>query len=150
MSIAVSKRGNAMTCHNCGVEITHFTHQLNCKTVEMNQQMVQYYNKQFKNMMTFGLGGCYAALIVFKKEGKVSHVYMSHFPYLDYFINFIDLHLKKFNDYEHFVYLRVPGEFSFNTTKYEPNKEVMNAVDTLNCNPKIEGFIQKIRDKSHK
>lgn len=140
MSIAFSKSGKAMTCHNCGIEITHFTHQLNCKTVEMNQQTVQYYNKQFKNMMTFGLGGCYAALIVFKKEGKVSHVYMSHFSYLEYFISFIDLHLEKYSNYEPFVYLRVPGEYNFNTKNYEPNKEFMTAIETLNCNPVIEGY----------
>ena len=65
---------------------------------------------------------------------------MSHYSYLEYFINFIDLNLRKFSDYESFVYLRVPGEYNFGTKKYDPSKEFMTAIETLNCNPIIDGY----------
>ena len=83
----------AMTCFNCGSSILSKFHNIRCETVIMNQEKIQMFSNKdtiypykFKNMMTYGLCGCYAALLVGKNDSKYYFAYMIHHLILIYLL----------------------------------------------------------------
>lgn len=68
-----------MICMNCCKTINSKYHYDNCMTVNMFETQDEILDDNFKNMMTYGLGGCTAGFVVYKENDTI-RVWMSHHP----------------------------------------------------------------------
>ena len=68
-----------MKCHNCHNYINSYHHSQNCMIVNMYETKIQTIDVNFKNMMTYGLGGCTAGFVVYKEEDNIM-IWMCHHP----------------------------------------------------------------------
>jgi len=71
-----------MICDHCKNEITSQIHRDSCNTVSMHGIKESIISVEFKPMMTYGLGGCTAILMVFFRKGtnECYKVVLGHTP----------------------------------------------------------------------
>jgi len=106
----------SLVCDSCHHSITSEKHYLSCKSVLMYQIVESYVDSNFKPMMTFGLGGCTAIIIVFFNSGKCIKIVMGHHPYRDYIIQWYQKY--KSDDYNIVIIIKSPGEYLKEDEKY--------------------------------
>ena len=73
-------RDGAKRCKNCGYSIISQTHQESCITVPMWGKETQMVSGKFKPMMTYGLSGCTAIIIVRWTNEQMIDITMAHNP----------------------------------------------------------------------
>lgn len=69
-----------MICNSCGSTIISKHHKENCNTVLMYQIHEETLNKNFKPIMTYGLGGCHAFIMINK---NTNHFIFIHHPFFE-------------------------------------------------------------------
>ena len=115
-ALAKAPKIKSLVCDSCHHSITSKEHYLLCRTVSMYQIVESYVDSDFKPMMTFGLGGCTAIIMVFFKSGKCIKVVMGHHPFRDYITEWYQKY--KSDDYNIVIIIKSPGEYIKEDEKY--------------------------------
>jgi hypothetical protein len=71
---------NSIECNTCGSTIMSNYHKENCNTVSMYQILEEPLNDNFKPMMTYGLGGCHAFIMINKNTKQLIFI---HHPFFE-------------------------------------------------------------------
>ena len=106
------KESSILTCDNCKKFITSDYHNKNCSDVFMGGIIESLIFDAFKPMMTYGLGGCTALLMVFLTKDNVVHrVVLGHDASTEKIEEwFIDKY-KRGQDYNIVTVIKTPGEY---------------------------------------
>lgn len=102
----------ALKCDNCFYPINHKEHYDKCLPIMMWGNHTQLVNDNFKQMMTFGLGGCTSIVMVFfdKNKNKPVKVFFGHHPSKDIIIKWYEKnYTTKFNIV---VIIKASGEYT--------------------------------------
>ena len=116
-------------CSLCKHEFTSDNHNNKCTTVNMNTIKNVYFYEDGdsipKSLMTYGLCGCSAILIVKYEKGKDSpiSIHFSHLVYTRDIVRFLDTNLTDIDKYDYYVIIKTPGEFELIDGKYEFNSK---------------------------
>lgn len=95
-----------MICNSCGSTIMSKHHKENCNTVLMYQIHEETLNENFKPIMTYGLGGCHAFIMINK---NTNHFIFIHHPFFE-MIKII--YNMNYNPTDNFVIiLKTPGSY---------------------------------------
>lgn len=119
-----------LKCRMCGYKITDSKHRQKCTTITMWSNFSQLLSEFVNPMMTYGLGGCTAAII--KTDIKII---MAHDPDKKVILKLIQqnqLFLKK-------LYIRVPLEYEKDTNGKYKNK-TNTIFDEIPCEKIIEFY----------
>ena len=74
------ERDKSIECYTCGSTIISKNHSDNCETVQMYQILEETLSDNFKPMMTYGLGGCHAFIMINK---NTKHLIFIHHPFFE-------------------------------------------------------------------
>lgn len=136
-----------MKCMNCCHYINSYYHHRQCMTVNMYDTKIQTLDENFKNMMTYGLGGCIAGFAVYKENDNIK-IWMSHHPDKMIFkINLFKL-LSKHKD--NIIRVAIRGEGHYVKNKHndmfheeaKDNAEFIELLDFFSCSYTIEPYLQ--------
>lgn len=95
-------------CSICRHSILSSHHKKNCITVLLNDEKRQFINNDFQPMMTYGLRGCIAMIIIIKRTNAAEIIFV-HTPILS---NIIDVFKKNYNDHDQYqIIIKAPGEY---------------------------------------
>jgi hypothetical protein len=95
-----------MICNSCGSTIISKHHAENCNTIKMYQILEETLTDNFKPMMTYGLGGCHAFIMINK---NTKHMIFIHHPFFE-MIKII--YNMNYNPTDNFVViLKTPGTY---------------------------------------
>jgi len=76
----VEQQDNSIQCNTCGSTVMSEYHEEKCNTVKMYQILEETLNDNFKPMMTYGLGGCHAFIMINK---NTKHLIFIHHPFFE-------------------------------------------------------------------
>ena len=97
---------SSMICNSCGSTVMSKQHKENCNTVLMYQIYEETLNKNFKPMMTYGLGGCHAFIMINK---NTNHFIFIHHPFFEMIKIIFNMN---YNVSDNFVIiLKTPGTY---------------------------------------
>ena len=104
-----------MLCANCFKELTSDKHQKECQTIKMFQLKQQ--NLPLKNkMMTYGLGGCTAIILIDK---ECNRVIFGHHPNKNIVLKWFMENFTNPNN-KYILIIKLPGEYIINNfNKYD-------------------------------
>ena len=134
-------------CSICSRGILSKIHKDRCDTIIMWQDREQIIEpgKAFKPMMTFGLGGCTAALIAIKENKNFIRVMLIHDPSKEKVAKYVIQKLNRYRDqkYSSYIIIRGPGEYKKIGTKwYMTSKDNDYWKDKLNIYDNITFCIE--------
>ncbi len=135
-----------MECQSCYNPINSLIHSNKCITVMMDQIKESIISAEFKPMMTFGLGGCTAILMVFfTKDTNIPYkVVLGHSPDKIQILHWFEQYYH--NDYNIVSVIKTPGEWTQIDGKYELKVEYEKYFD-FNCKLIFEPY-KKLIDLS--
>lgn len=84
---------------------------------------------RLNNLMTYGLGRCYASIIIYKSYGD-HFIFMIHTPYIDTFLSNIKSHISNYN--VKYIKIKSPGEYIEDNQKFIfciKNKKIKKLVE---------------------
>ena len=97
----------AMICYKCANPITSQYHRSSCNTVFMfGFKKTNYSNPDFKPMMTYGLGGCTALVMI---NRTTNEIFFGHHPDFDQTIVWFNDNYNQSNQFD--VIVKSPGEW---------------------------------------
>ena len=138
-----------MICNSCGSTIISKHHKENCNTVLMYQIHEETLNKNFKPIMTYGLGGCHAFIMINK---NTNHFIFIHHPFFETIKIIFNMN---YNVSDNFVIiLKTPGTYIKEETekywKLKSTNELKQKCDFEKQNVKLNivpyNLNQSIRD----
>lgn len=138
---------SGMLCLNCNNLINTREHNTQCMTVMMYENKEQVIDNNFKNMMTFGLNGCYACFVVYKVNNDYK-VWMFHHPDKKLFCLYLIRKLRQNKDNVIFVLIRNQGEYIKNEgdeyfhEEGKDNNELIELLELFNFSYLIEPYFQ--------
>ena len=142
-----------MKCMNCRHYINSYYHSQNCMTVNMFETKTQLLDLNFKNMMTYGLGGCIAGFVVYKENDNIK-IWMSHHPDKMIFkINLFKL-LSKHTENIIRVVIRCEGHYVKNKhndmyhEEAKDNNEFIEILDFFSCCYSIEPYLESSKSST--
>lgn len=102
-------------CSICSRGILSEVHKNGCDTILMweDKEQIIEPGKAFKPMMTFGLGGCTAALIAIKEKENFIRVMLIHDPSKEKVAIYVIQKLNLYRDrkYSSYIIIRGPGKY---------------------------------------
>jgi hypothetical protein len=123
-----------MICDTCHYPITSEKHHSSCVNIEMWQIKEQRFEATtpFKPMMTYGLGGCTAIIIVLfdKMSNEPVNVIFGHHPCKNYAFSWFTEHYS--TEYNIVTIIKTPGEYVQIDSKW-----IMEATEKLYWEEKI-------------
>lgn len=101
-----------MNCYVCHKKVTSDLHQQQCIDTQMwcNDEQIFKSEQTFKPMMTYGLGGCTAGLMVVK-EKELQKVMMIHDPNKDKVFKYLNKKIRQNYKKEIHIVIRTPGNY---------------------------------------
>ncbi len=93
-------------CYTCGSTIMSKCHSENCDTVKMYQILEETLTDNFKPMMTYGLGGCHAFIMINK---NTKHLIFIHHPFFEMIKIIFNMNYNVTDNF--IVILKTPGIF---------------------------------------
>jgi hypothetical protein len=100
------ERDKSIECYTCGSTIISKNHSDNCETVQMYQILEETLSDNFKPMMTYGLGGCHAFIMINK---NTKHLIFIHHPFFEMIKIIFNMY---YNITDNFVViLKTPGTY---------------------------------------
>lgn len=100
------QKDNSIQCNTCGSTIMSEYHKENCITVSMYQIYEEKLNDNFKPMMTYGLGGCHAFIMINKNTKDFIFIHHPFFEMIKIIFN------MNYNCTHNFVIvLKTPGTY---------------------------------------
>ena len=133
-----------LECETCHHPITSQTHAQKCHTTSMYEICEFYISPEFKPMMTFGLGGCTALLMVFftKDTNIVYKVVLGHHPIKENILTWFNKYYTQ--DYNIVIILKTPSNYEKENGKWilvPENKEYWELnIQKDNCKLIIESY----------
>lgn len=88
--------------------------------------------EKLKNLMTYGLGGCYAGIIIYKFNG-IDYIFMIHTPLIKTFLTSVKSHIDNFDI--KYIKIKSPGEYINHNQEYIfsiKNKEIKEYIKNNN------------------
>lgn len=110
---------NILECQSCYHSVISQIHANRCNTSSMYEIKEFYISPEFKPMMTFGLGGCTALLMVFfsKDTNQVKKVVLGHHPIKENILKWFREYYTQ--DYNIVIIIKTPGNYKkVNDFKY--------------------------------
>ena len=93
-------------CYTCGSTIMSKYHSENCNTVSMYQILEEPLNDNFKPIMTYGLGGCHAFIMINK---NTKHLIFIHHPFFEMIKIIFNMNYNVTDNF--IVILKTPGTY---------------------------------------
>ena len=136
--------GGALTCQSCKNSVTSQEHRNMCSTSTMYQVKESIILPDFKPMMTYGLEGCTALLMVFfnKDTNAVYKVVLGHHPIKENILEWFNRYYTQ--DYNIVTIIKTPEEYIKEGEKWitvKKNQEywISNTIKD-NCKLIIESY----------
>lgn len=135
---------NILECQSCYHSVISQTHAHKCNTCSMYEIKEFYISPEFKPMMTFGLGGCTALLMVFftKDTNIIYKVVLGHHPIKENILTWFNKYYTQ--DYNIVIIIKTPGEYKKENEKWilvPKNKEYWELyIQKDNCKLILESY----------
>ena len=135
---------NILICQSCYNSVISQIHANKCNTSMMYEIKEFYISPEFKPMMTFGLGGCTALLMVFfsKDTNQVKKVVLGHHPIKENILKWFQEYYTP--DYNIVIIIKIPGEYKKENEKWTlvpKNKEYWELyIQKDNCKLILESY----------
>jgi len=100
----VEQQDNSIQCYTCGSTIMSEYHSEKCNTVKMYQILEEKLNDNFKPMMTYGLGGCHAFIMINK---NTKHLIFIHHPFFEMIKIIFNMYYNLSDNF--IIILKTPG-----------------------------------------
>jgi hypothetical protein len=100
----VEQQDNSIQCNTCGSTVMSKYHSEKCNTVKMYQILEETLNDNFKPMMTYGLGGCHAFIMINK---NTKHLIFIHHPFFEMIKIIFNMYYNLSDNF--IIILKTPG-----------------------------------------
>jgi hypothetical protein len=135
-----SYNSRVMICYNCKSEITSKHHYNKCDTICMFGCKSSNYSKpDFKPMMTFGLNGCSALVMI---NQTTNQIFFGHHPELSQIISWFNLNYNQSDQF--IIIVKSPGDWVKTNEQYimvsNSEQKIKNVFTKPNVNLILEPY----------